>query len=91
MGPCQGRRCREQIQALLALQEDLALGAVPLAGYRSPVRPMTLAEATAPEDPAIAEVWDSWFGMPRQWVPFWDVEPQYTVAALATEKEHVSE
>ncbi|SMO47097.1 FAD-dependent oxidoreductase [Paracoccus laeviglucosivorans] len=91
MGPCQGRRCREQIQALLALQEDLALGAVPLAGYRSPVRPMTLTAATAPEDPAIAEIWDSWFGMPRQWVPFWDVEPKYTVAALATEKEHVSE
>lgn len=91
MGPCQGRRCREQIQALLALQQDLALGAVPLAGYRSPVRPLTLTDATLPEDPAIAEVWDSWFGMPRQWVPFWDVEPHYTVASLATEKDHVSE
>lgn len=91
MGPCQGRRCREQIQALLALREDLALGAVPLAGYRSPVRPLPLAQATLPEDPAIAAVWDSWFGMPRQWVPFWDVEPQYTVASLATEKDHVSE
>lgn len=91
MGPCQGRRCREQIQALLALQENLPLGAVPLAGYRSPVRPMTLAEATLPEDPAITEVWDSWFGMPRQWVPYWDVEEKYTVASLAKEKAHVSE
>ncbi len=91
MGPCQGRRCREQIQALLALQQDLALGAVPLAGYRSPVRPISLADAPLPEDPAIAASWDSWFGMPRQWVPFWDVEDQYTVAALATEKQHVSE
>lgn len=91
MGPCQGRRCREQIQALLALQEDLALGLVPLAGYRSPVRPLGLAAAALPEDPALAEHWDSWFGMPRQWVPFWDVEDHYTVAALATEKEHVSE
>lgn len=91
MGPCQGRRCREQIQALLALQEDLALGAIPLAGYRSPVRPISLADAPLAEDPAIVAAWDSWFGMPRQWVPFWDVEPQYTVASLATEKEHVSE
>lgn len=92
MGPCQGRRCREQIQALLALQEDLPLQAVPLAGYRAPVRPLALGSAVpANEDPAIAAQWDSWFGMPRQWVPFWDVEQKYTVAALATEKEHVSE
>lgn len=91
MGPCQGRRCREQIQALLALQEDLRLEEVPLAGYRSPVRPMTLAAASLPEDPAIAGVWDSWFGMPRQWVPYWEVEEKYTVASLATEKDHVSE
>lgn len=91
MGPCQGRRCREQIQALLALHQDLALGTIPLAGYRSPVRPISLAQMRLPEDPAIADAWDSWFGMPRQWVPFWDVEPKYTVAALATEKEHVSE
>lgn len=92
MGPCQGRRCREQIQALLAISENLELGAVPLAGYRSPVRPMTLsAAAPKTEDPAIGAQWDSWFGMPRQWVPFWDVEEKYTVASLATEKAHVSE
>lgn len=91
MGPCQGRRCREQIQALLALQEDLALAAIPLAGYRSPVRPIALTDASLVEDPAITAAWDSWFGMPRQWIPFWDVEPRYTVASLATEKEHVSE
>ncbi|RJE89445.1 FAD/NAD(P)-dependent oxidoreductase [Paracoccus onubensis] len=91
MGPCQGRRCREQIQALLALHEDLPLAAVPLAGYRSPVRPMTLVAASLPEDPAIAAVWDSWFGMPRQWVPYWEVDEKYTVASLATEKDHVSE
>ena len=91
MGPCQGRRCREQIQALLALHEDRPLEAVPLAGYRSPVRPMTLVAASLPEDPAIAENWDSWFGMPRQWVPYWEVEEKYTVASLATEKDHVSE
>lgn len=92
MGPCQGRRCREQIQALLALQSDLPLGAVSLAGYRTPVRPMPLkAAAPVSEDPAIATQWDSWFGMPRQWTPYWDVEPTYTVGSLATEKPHVSE
>ncbi|MFT3688269.1 FAD-dependent oxidoreductase [Paenirhodobacter sp.] len=92
MGPCQGRRCREQIQALLAIAERLDLGAVPLAGYRSPVRPVALSTlAPGAEDPAIAAQWDSWFGMPRQWVPFWEVEEKYTVAALATERAHVSE
>lgn len=92
MGPCQGRRCREQVQALLALQSGAPLGAVPLAGYRAPVRPLALA-AAAPreEDPAFGEQWDSWFGMPRQWVPFWDVDEEYTVASLAVEKPHASE
>lgn len=92
MGPCQGRRCREQVQALLALQSALPLAAIPLAGYRAPVRPLPLA-AAAPraEDPAFGEQWDSWFGMPRQWVPFWDVEEEYTVASLAVEKPHASE
>ncbi|MEI4472839.1 FAD/NAD(P)-dependent oxidoreductase [Frigidibacter sp. MR17.24] len=92
MGACQGRRCREQVQALLALQAAVPLPAVPLAGYRAPVRPLTLAEACPrDEDPAFAQHWDSWFGMPRQWVPFWDVEPDYTVAGLAQEKPHVTE
>lgn len=92
MGPCQGRRCREQVQALLALQAAVPLGSVPLAGYRAPVRPLPLA-AAAPraEEAAFGEQWDSWFGMPRQWVPFWDVDPEYTVASLAVEKPHASE
>ncbi|MBS7537498.1 FAD/NAD(P)-dependent oxidoreductase [Ancylobacter lacus] len=92
MGSCQGRRCREQIQALLALQAAVPLDAVPLAGYRAPVRPLPL-KAAAPrnEAPAFGEQWDSWFGMPRQWVPFWDVEGEYTVAGLAVEKPHASE
>jgi len=92
MGPCQGRRCREQVQALLALQENLPLDAIPLAGYRAPVRPLPLKAAIpATEDPAITALWDSWLGIPRQWVPFWDVEDTYTVASLATEKDYVSE
>lgn len=92
MGPCQGRRCREQVQALLALQSAVPLGAVPLAGYRAPVRPLPLATAAPQnEDAAFGEQWDSWFGMPRQWVPFWDVDDEYTVASLAVEKPHASE
>lgn len=92
MGPCQGRRCREQIQALLALEQDLPVSAIPLAGYRAPVRPMTLKSAVpAQEDAELAAQWDSWFGMPRQWVPFWDVEETYTVQSLARETDHVSE
>ena len=94
MGPCQGRRCREQVQALLALQADLPLGDIRLANYRAPVRPVPLsmaAVAAASEDPAIVETWDSWFGMPRQWQPYWDVEEHYTVESLSKDTDHVSE
>lgn len=94
MGPCQGRRCREQVQALLALQSGEPLSKVRLASYRAPVRPLPLSVAAATreaEDPTIRERWDSWFGMPRQWVPYWDVDPLYTVASLADEKQQVSE
>ncbi|GHD13075.1 NAD(P)/FAD-dependent oxidoreductase [Tianweitania populi] len=92
MGHCQGRRCREQVQAMLALQENLELGAVSLAVYRSPVRPLSLQDLSpAHEDPAMAEQWDSWFGMPRQWTPYWEIEKRYTVASLARETDHVTE
>lgn len=81
MGPCQGRRCREQVAALLALAAAQPLSAIPLAGYRAPVRPMplsmTMQVAEAPEQ---AEHWDTWFGMHAQWRPFWEVPAHYTVA-----------
>ncbi|MFC5392481.1 FAD-dependent oxidoreductase [Bosea vestrisii] len=81
MGPCQGRRCREQVAALLALGAAQPLSAIPLAGYRAPVRPMPLAMAAhVPEAPEQAEHWDTWFGMHAQWVPFWEVPARYTVA-----------
>lgn len=94
MGPCQGRRCREQVQALLALLSNRPLADVRLASYRAPVRPIPLsAAAVTPEleDPAIRAEWDSWFGMPRQWVAFWDVDDAYTTAGLARPTDHVSE
>ncbi len=81
MGACQGRRCREQIAALIALGAKVALADIPLATHRTPVRPLTLAQlASLPESPAMAPHWDSWFGMPTQWVPFWRVQGAYTVA-----------
>ena len=81
MGPCQGRRCREQIAALLALGAAQPLSAIPLAGYRAPTRPMPLSmTAHVPEAPQQAEHWDTWFGMHAQWVPFWEVPARYTVA-----------
>jgi hypothetical protein len=92
MGHCQGRRCREQVQAMLALQENLELGAVSLAAYRSPVRPLSLQDLSpVHEDPAISEQWDSWFGMPRQWIPPWEIKERYTVASLSKETDHVTE
>jgi len=81
MGACQGRRCREQIAALIALESKMTLADIPLATYRPPVRPLTLAQlASLPESPAMAPHWDSWFGMPTQWFPFWRVPAAYTVA-----------
>jgi NADPH-dependent 2,4-dienoyl-CoA reductase/sulfur reductase-like enzyme len=74
MGPCQGRRCREQIAALVALDSNTGLAEVPLATYRPPVRPLSLRQlAQLPEAAATGEHWDSWFGMPSQWVPFWRI------------------
>jgi len=81
MGPCQGRRCREQVAALLALGAAMPLSAIPLAGYRAPVRPLPLSVAgQIPESAGQAEHWDTWFGMHAQWRPFWDVPALYTVA-----------
>lgn len=81
MGPCQGRRCREQVAALLALASAMPLSAVPLASHRAPVRPLPLSLlGQLPEPPEQAEHWDTWFGMHAQWRPFWEVPALYTVA-----------
>jgi len=81
MGLCQGRRCREQVAALLALGGGTALGEIPLATYRAPVRPLPLAVAAErAEDPEMARQWDVWFGMHSQYVPFPGVPALYTAA-----------
>jgi thioredoxin reductase len=87
MGPCQGRRCREQIAALVALGAGRALADIPLATYRPPVRPLRLAQLAAlPEAAAMGEGWESWFGIASQWTPFWQIPAAYTAAACCTEE-----
>ena len=76
MGLCQGRRCREQVAALLALGAGTPLAEVPLASHRAPVRPMPLGLlGTLPETPEMAQHWDIWFGIPGQVTSYWDIEP----------------
>ena len=75
MGLCQGRRCREQVAALLALGAGTALGDVPLATFRAPVRPMPLGLAALPESPEMAGHWDVWFGIPGQAAAPWELDP----------------
>ena len=74
MGLCQGRRCREQVAALLALGAGTTLASVPVGTYRAPVRPMPLALAGGvPEPEAMAVHWDIWFGIPGQVTSHWDI------------------
>lgn len=75
MGLCQGRRCREQVAALLALSAGIELSKVPLATYRAPVRPMSLGLAgTLPETEEMAAHWDVWFGIPGQVTAYWEID-----------------
>jgi thioredoxin reductase len=71
MGPCQGRRCREQIALLLAIASETQPSAIPLASYRAPVRPLPLSLlADTAETQAMREGWDVWFGIRTQWIPY---------------------
>ena len=78
MGVCQGRRCRDQVAMLLALESGKPFGSIPLASHRAPVRPLPLkimADWNEPE--AMSAAWDVWFGIPTQWVPVEDLGTQY--------------
>ena len=78
MGVCQGRRCRDQVAMLLALEADLPFGAIPLATHRAPVRPMPLKIiADWHESEAMDQAWDVWFGIPTQWTPYDDIGTGY--------------
>ena len=78
MGVCQGRRCRDQVAMLLALESGTPFGTIPLASHRAPVRPLPMkimADWSEPE--AMTAAWDVWFGIPTQWVPVEDLGTQY--------------
>ncbi|HKX07198.1 MAG TPA: NAD(P)/FAD-dependent oxidoreductase [Stellaceae bacterium] len=74
MGTCQGRRCREQIQMLLAMSAKVPPEQIPLASYRAPVRPLPLS-ALWPHDETqeTRDNWDVWFGIPTQWTAHWEM------------------
>ena len=72
MGPCQGRRCRESVHALLSQDRP-----APLASYRAPLRPLPLSVLAAlEEDPALRANWTGWFGIAAQWLPHWEPVPE---------------
>jgi thioredoxin reductase len=76
MGPCQGRRCRDQVQALLAMQGNQATASVPMPSYRAPLRPLPLGVLAAFEESAEMKAnWTSWFGIAAQWYPHWEPVP----------------
>jgi thioredoxin reductase len=73
MGPCQGRRCREQVALLLAESAGAGAAALPVPGYRPPLRPLPLSVLWPHDEPeAVREHWVSWFGIPTQFAPHWD-------------------
>jgi len=74
MGACQARRCREQVALTLACATQAPPSAIPLAGFRAPVRPLPLKVlADWDEAEAMGEGWDVWFGIPSQWIPYQDI------------------
>jgi thioredoxin reductase len=72
MGPCQGRRCREQVALLLAREANTPVDRIPLATYRPPVRPLPLNVLWPHDEPQeMRDHWVSWFGIPDQFGPHW--------------------
>ena len=76
MGPCQGRRCREQVALLLAREANTPVGQIPMAIHRPPVRPLPLSVLWPnDEPPETRDQWVSWFGIPTQFGPHWRESP----------------
>lgn len=81
MGPCQARRCREQVAMIMALGSDRPLESIALAGYRAPVRPLPLGVLAAAEECAeMVEGWNVWFGIRTQWIPYDDIGTEREIA-----------
>lgn len=78
MGQCQGRRCRDQVAMILAVEAGAELAALPLATHRAPVRPLPLKViADWEEGEDMRAGWDVWMGIPTQWVPYADIGTPY--------------
>jgi len=74
MGPCQGRRCREQVALTLAQAAGLPPADIPLALHRAPVRPLPLkVMADWGETAAMTHGWEIWFAIPGQWSAYEDI------------------
>ncbi|MCE7026813.1 FAD-dependent oxidoreductase [Jiella avicenniae] len=74
MGPCQARRCREQVAVMMALGAGVAPETVPLAGYRAPVRPLPLSVLADWQEGADMDAgWNVWFGIATQWIGYEDI------------------
>lgn len=73
MGPCQGRRCREQVALLLAEAARVPVGEIPLPSYRAPIRPLPLSVLWDRDEPQeMRDNWVVWFGIPTQFAPHWE-------------------
>jgi thioredoxin reductase len=73
MGPCQSRRCREQVALLLAQSTGTPVARIPLPTFRPPIRPLPLGVLWPADEPAaMRHDWVSWFGIPTQFSPHWE-------------------
>ncbi|MCK6452313.1 MAG: FAD-dependent oxidoreductase [Alphaproteobacteria bacterium] len=91
MGQCQGRRCRDQVQSLLAAHSNVSPGDIPLASYRAPVRPLPLGVlADRDEGPEMRDNWSAWFGIAAQWQPHWE-KPSDDPAQILAPHYHLAE
>ena len=73
MGPCQSRRCREQVGLLVAQATGISIDRIPLPSFRPPIRPLPLNVLWPTDElPAMREEWVSWFGIPTQFSPHWE-------------------
>jgi hypothetical protein len=86
MGVCQGRRCRDSVAMMLAIEADKPFGTIPLATHRAPVRPLPLKLlADWGESEAMRAGWDVWFGIPTAWIPYRDIGTERETAHQAAD------
>lgn len=65
MGYCQGRRCREEVALISAEASGVDPSEVPLASFRTPVRPLPLRSMWDSEEPeGTLANWPKWFKRP---------------------------